>query len=76
MVGLGVMGRNLVWSITDHSFSAAGYDKKPAKVAALRQEAKQREAHGAAGGNPVRVRPHCSDVAASLEAGLILRQTR
>jgi Glucose-6-phosphate dehydrogenase, C-terminal domain/NAD binding domain of 6-phosphogluconate dehydrogenase len=48
MVGLGVMGRNLLLNMADHDFSVAGYDKDPAKVAALRQEAKQRGARGAA----------------------------
>ncbi len=35
MVGLGVMGRNLVLNIADHGFSVAGYDKDLAKVKAL-----------------------------------------
>ena len=47
MVGLGVMGRNLVLNMADHGFPVAGYDKDPAKVKALRQEAEQRDAHGA-----------------------------
>ena len=49
MVGLGVMGRNLVLNMADHGFSVAGYDKDQAKVEALRQEAQQRDARGAAG---------------------------
>ena len=28
MVGLGVMGRNLVLNMADHGFSIAGYDKE------------------------------------------------
>jgi hypothetical protein len=48
MVGLGVMGRSLVLNMADHGFSVAGYDKDPAKVAALRQESGKRDAHGAA----------------------------
>jgi 6-phosphogluconate dehydrogenase len=48
MVGLGVMGRNLVLNMADQGFSVAGYDKDPAKVKALRQEAEQRDARGAA----------------------------
>ncbi len=48
MVGLGVMGRNLVLNMADHGFSVAGYDKDPAKVAALSQESKERNVHGAA----------------------------
>ena len=39
MVGLGVMGRNLLLNMADHGHSVAGYDKDGAKVAALRQEA-------------------------------------
>jgi 6-phosphogluconate dehydrogenase len=39
MVGLGVMGRNLLLNIAEHGFSAAGYDKDPQKVALLHAEA-------------------------------------
>ena len=48
MVGLGVMGRNLVLNIADHGFSVAGYDKDAAKVDTLRQESKERDVRGAA----------------------------
>jgi 6-phosphogluconate dehydrogenase len=48
MVGLGVMGRNFLLNMADHGFSVAGYDKDQAKVAALREEAKQLDARGAA----------------------------
>jgi 6-phosphogluconate dehydrogenase len=48
MVGLGVMGRNLVLNMADHGFSVAGYDKDAAKVEALRQESKERDVRGAA----------------------------
>jgi 6-phosphogluconate dehydrogenase len=48
MVGLGVMGRNLVLNMADHGFSVAGYDKDAAKVEALRQESKKRDVRGAA----------------------------
>ena len=48
MVGLGVMGRNLVLNMADHGFSMAGYDKDAAKVAALRQESKEPIVRGAA----------------------------
>ncbi len=48
MVGLGVMGRNLVLNMADQGFSVAGYDKDQTKVAALRNEAKQRDVRGAA----------------------------
>ena len=48
MIGLGVMGRNLLLNMADHGFSGAGYDKDPAKVEALRQESKERDVRGAA----------------------------
>ncbi|MGD1021070.1 MAG: NADP-dependent phosphogluconate dehydrogenase [Verrucomicrobiia bacterium] len=38
MVGLGVMGRNLVLNMADHGFSVAGYDKDTSQVEALRNE--------------------------------------
>lgn len=47
MVGLGVMGRNLVLNMAAHGFSVAGYNRHPDKVEALRQEAKGLEVHGA-----------------------------
>ena len=34
MVGLGVMGRNLVLNMADHGFAVAGYDKDQTKVEA------------------------------------------
>ena len=39
MVGLGVMGRNLLLNMAEHKFNVAGYDKDPKKVALLRSEA-------------------------------------
>ena len=42
MVGLGVMGRNLVLNIADHGFSVSGYDKDLAKVQELQKEAGSR----------------------------------
>ena len=36
MIGLGVMGRNMLLNMTDHGFPVAGYDKDPSKVEALR----------------------------------------
>ncbi len=48
MVGLGVMGRNLVLNMADHDFSAAGYDKDKTKVEALRKEAAECNIHSAA----------------------------
>jgi 6-phosphogluconate dehydrogenase len=35
MIGLGVMGQNLVLNMADHGFSVAGYDRDAAKVDAL-----------------------------------------
>src|ERR1039457_4922184 len=46
MVGLGVMGRNLLLNMADHGHSVAGYDKDAAKVAALKQEAENRDIRG------------------------------
>jgi 6-phosphogluconate dehydrogenase len=43
VVGLGVMGRNLVLNIADHGFPAAGYDNTPAQVEALRTAAAGRD---------------------------------
>ena len=43
MVGLGVMGRNLLLNMADHGFSVAGYDKDSTKVEALRKEAGKRD---------------------------------
>jgi len=48
MVGLGVMGRNLLLNMADHGFPVAGYDKDTTKVEALRQESKEHDIHGAA----------------------------
>jgi len=39
MVGLGVMGRNMLLNMAEHGFSVAGYDKDPKRVAQLRDEA-------------------------------------
>ncbi|OGO26271.1 MAG: phosphogluconate dehydrogenase (NADP(+)-dependent, decarboxylating) [Chloroflexi bacterium RBG_16_54_11] len=39
MVGLGVMGRNFLLNMAEHGFSAAGYDKEPAKLSLLHSEA-------------------------------------
>ncbi len=39
MIGLGVMGRNLVLNIADHGFSVAGYDKDQSQLQAMREEA-------------------------------------
>jgi len=42
MVGLGVMGRNLVLNMADHGSTVAGYDKDIAKVEAMRTESGER----------------------------------
>jgi 6-phosphogluconate dehydrogenase len=39
MVGLGVMGRNLLLNMAEHGFEVAGYDKDPKQVSSLRAEA-------------------------------------
>ncbi len=44
MIGLGVMGRNLLLNMADHGFSVAGYNRHPSKVEALRREAKGMDA--------------------------------
>jgi len=45
MVGLGVMGRNLLLNMADHNFSVAGYDIDASKVTSLTQEAQQRNVY-------------------------------
>ncbi len=47
MIGLGVMGRNMVLNMADHGCPVAGYDKDQAKVGALRKEAAERNVRGA-----------------------------
>jgi 6-phosphogluconate dehydrogenase len=47
MVGLGVMGRNLVLNMADHGFTVAGYNRHPDKVSLLQQEAEGRRVVGA-----------------------------
>ena len=47
MVGLGVMGRNLLLNMADHGYSTAGYDTDPSKVDALRSEVQEQTIHGA-----------------------------
>jgi 6-phosphogluconate dehydrogenase len=42
MVGLGVMGRNLVLNIADHGYSVSGYDKDLSKVQELQTDAGSR----------------------------------
>lgn len=45
MVGLGVMGRNLLLNMADHGFSVAGLDNDLKQVNNLRQESEQRSIH-------------------------------
>lgn len=47
MIGLGVMGRNLVLNMADHGYSIVGYDKDPEKGDKLKQEGEGREVHAA-----------------------------
>ncbi len=39
MIGLGVMGRNLLLNMADHGFSVTGFDKDPQKTTALESSA-------------------------------------
>jgi len=45
MIGLGVMGRNLLLNMADQGFLVAGYDKDITKVDTLRIEAEERDIH-------------------------------
>jgi 6-phosphogluconate dehydrogenase len=47
MVGLGVMGRNMLLNMAEHGFAVAGYDKDPKRVAQLRDEAGDLPVQGA-----------------------------
>ncbi len=55
IVGMGVMGNNLLLNMNDHGFVAAGYDRIPSKVQRLKEESK----HVAEG--------HCIDYASDLK---------
>jgi 6-phosphogluconate dehydrogenase len=46
MVGLGVMGRNLVLNMADHGFAVAGHDKDPEKTQKLNEESKNKPVRG------------------------------
>ena len=48
MIGLGVMGCNLVLNMADHGFAVTGYDRNPAKAAALSQATNSLLVHGTA----------------------------
>ena len=39
MIGLGVMGRNLLLNMADHGFNVIGFDKDPQKGSALESSA-------------------------------------
>lgn len=45
MVGLGIMGQNLLLNMADQGFSVAGYDIDPSKVVSLREVSQQRAIH-------------------------------
>ena len=47
MIGLGVMGRNLLLNMADHGFPVAGFDLDAAKVEALRKESAGRSIQAA-----------------------------
>ena len=47
MIGLGVMGRNLVLNMADHGNSVAGYDKDESKVTTLEKDAGDRKIYSA-----------------------------
>jgi len=46
MIGLGVMGRNLVLNMVDHGYAVVGFDKDSSKVEALRTEARGQAVQG------------------------------
>src|ERR1039457_3699749 len=48
MIGLGVMGRNMLLNMADHGYPVAGYDNDPSKVEALRKESAGSNIHGVA----------------------------
>ena len=48
MIGLGVMGRNMLLNMADHGFAVAGYDNDPGKVEALQKESAGNNVHGVA----------------------------
>jgi 6-phosphogluconate dehydrogenase len=46
MIGLGTMGRNLVYNMCDHGYSVAGFDKDISKVDTLEKEKGNYKIHG------------------------------
>jgi 6-phosphogluconate dehydrogenase len=47
MIGLGVMGRNLLLNMADHGFTVVGYDKNKDKVDSLHKESQDQSVYGA-----------------------------
>lgn len=47
MIGLGTMGRNLVFNMNDHGYSVVGYDKNVLQAETLKKEARNREVSAA-----------------------------
>ena len=48
MIGLGVMGRNMLLNMADHGFPVVGYDKDASQVEALQKEAAASDIHAVA----------------------------
>jgi 6-phosphogluconate dehydrogenase len=48
MIGLGVMGRNMLLNMADHGFPVVGYDKDASQVEALQKEAAANDIHAVA----------------------------
>lgn len=46
MIGLGTMGRNLVYNMADHGFTVAGYDKNEAQSKKFNEEAGDKKVKG------------------------------
>ncbi len=46
MIGLGTMGRNLVFNMADHGFSVSGFDQDTKQVDSLEKEKGERPVHG------------------------------
>lgn len=46
MIGLGVMGRNLVLNMADHEYAISGYDKDKEKADKLNEEGKNKQVQG------------------------------
>jgi 6-phosphogluconate dehydrogenase len=47
MIGLGVMGQNLLLNMAEHNFTVAGYDKDQNKVNSLRETSKEKNIYSA-----------------------------